>query len=99
MTLRMYANRKKLNLEDIQVRLRHDRVYLDDCLSCEEGDGRVDRITRTLALEGDLTDEQRQRLIAIADRCPVHQTLEKEVRIETTADEMVEQMRDQDIER
>ena len=51
MTLRMYANREKSNLEDIQVRLRHDRVSLDDCLSCEEGDGRVDRITRTRALE------------------------------------------------
>ncbi len=84
MTLRMYANRKKLNLEDVQVRLRHDRVYLDDCLSCEEARGRVDRITRTLTLKGDLTDEQRQRLIEIADRCPVHQTLEKEVQIETS---------------
>jgi len=89
MTLRMYANRKKLNLEDVQVRLRHDRVYLDDCASCAEGSGRIDRITRTLALEGDLTDEQRQRLIEIADRCPVHQTVEKEVQIETVAVETI----------
>ena len=89
MTLRMYANRKKLNLEDVQVRLRHDRVYLDDCASCAEGSGRMDRITRTIALEGDLTDEQRQRLIEIADRCPVHQTLEKEVQIETVAAETI----------
>jgi uncharacterized OsmC-like protein len=68
-------------------------------LSCEEGSDRVDRITRTLALKGDLTDEQRQRLIEIADRCPVHQTLEKEVQIETTADETVVQVRGRNIER
>jgi uncharacterized OsmC-like protein/alpha-beta hydrolase superfamily lysophospholipase len=99
MTLRMYANRKKLNLEDVQVRLHHARVYLDDCLSCEEGNGRVDHITRTLALKGDLTDEQRQRLIEIADRCPVHQTLAKRVQIETVADESVRNTEGEQLDR
>ena len=87
MTLRMYANHKKLALEDVQVRLRHDRIYLDDCSHCTDEERRIERITRAIALQGDLTDSQRRRLIEIADRCPVHKTLEKEVRIDTTAAE------------
>jgi len=86
MTLRMYANHKQLELEDIQVRLRHDRVYADDCAGCVDSNGKIDRITRTVALSGDLTEAQRQRLLEIADRCPVHQTLENEPQIVTTLD-------------
>jgi uncharacterized OsmC-like protein len=87
MTLRMYANHKKLALDDVQVRLRHDRVYADDRAHCAEENRKIERITRTLTLNGNLTDAQRRRLMEIADRCPVHQTLEGRVQIETVAED------------
>ncbi|MGB1256155.1 MAG: alpha/beta fold hydrolase [Thiolinea sp.] len=79
MTIRMYANHKKLPLEDVDVRLSHDRVHAEDCAECgEERSGKVERITRTITLKGDLTEAQRQRILQIADRCPVHRTLESD---------------------
>jgi len=85
MTLRMYANHKKLSLDDVQARLRHDRAYAEDCAHCADENRRIERITRTLTLNGDLTAAQCRRLMEIADRCPVHQTLEGEVQIETVS--------------
>lgn len=79
MTIRMYANLKKIPLEDIDIQLSHDRVHADDCSECGEGrQGKVERISRVITLKGDLTEEQRQRILAIADRCPVHRTLESD---------------------
>tara|TARA_R110002110_G_scaffold260260_4_gene476028 strand:- start:8102 stop:9325 length:1224 start_codon:yes stop_codon:yes gene_type:complete len=83
MTIRMYANRKKWPLEKAVVRLKHDKIHAEDCADCETRDGRVDRIERTIELTGDLDDEQRARLLEIADKCPVHRTLESEVKVET----------------
>ncbi len=80
MTLRMYANRKKLSLDDINVRLEHARVHAEDCIDCEKG---MERITRRISLAGDLDPEQRARLLEIADKCPVHRTLEGDLRIDT----------------
>jgi putative redox protein len=80
MTLRMYANRKKLPLEDVQVRLLHERVHAEDCVDCKD---KIERITRRITLIGELDDEQRQRLLEIADRCPVHRTLESDPQIVT----------------
>lgn len=80
MTLRMYANRKKLPLDEVQVRLLHERVHAEDCVDCEHS---IDRITRRISLRGELNPEQRQRLLEIADRCPVHRSLENEPRIVT----------------
>jgi putative redox protein len=80
MTLRMYANRKRMALEDVQVRLRHERVHAEDCVDCEEG---LERLTRRITLIGDLDDEQRRKLLDIADRCPVHRTLVGDLRIDT----------------
>jgi len=81
MTLRMYAQHKGIELERIAVRLKHAKIHAADCESCESTEGRVDRIERELELTGDLTEEQRQRMLEIADRCPVHRTLvgEKEI--------------------
>ena len=80
MTLRMYANRKKLALADVSIRLMHERVYADDCADCSKG---IERITRRITLVGDLDDDQRQRLLEIADKCPVHRTLESKPQIVT----------------
>ncbi|GJL81219.1 MAG: osmotically inducible protein C [marine bacterium B5-7] len=78
MTLRMYANRNDMALDDVEVRLAHERIHADDCSDCEGREGKLERITRTIRLEGDLDDTQRARLIKIADRCPVHKTLESQ---------------------
>jgi putative redox protein len=80
MTLRMYANRKKLALEDVTITLRHERVHADDCEGCASG---IERITRGISLRGDLDEDQRQKLLEIADKCPVHRTLENEPQIVT----------------
>ena len=82
MTLHMYARRKGWPLEDAVVRLRNARSHADDCENCEKNDVGVRRIERQVELKGSLTDEQRQRLLAIADRCPIKQTLERGLKIE-----------------
>ena len=82
MTLHMYASRKGWPLEDVVVRMRESRSYAADCESCETQAVGIRRIERKIELKGPLTDEQRQRLLAIADRCPVKQSLERGVRIE-----------------
>ncbi|ART71783.1 osmotically inducible protein C [Mycobacterium dioxanotrophicus] len=85
MTVRMYANRKGWPLERVRVTLRRSRIHAKDCAECETKTGMLDQIDREIELIGDLDDDQRQRLMAIAERCPVHQTLTSEVRITTTA--------------
>lgn len=83
-TLRMYADRKKWPLEAVVVRLRHQKIHAGDCRECEEaGDKKIDYIERKIGLEGPLNREQRERLLAIADRCPVHRTLHGPIKIET----------------
>jgi len=83
MTLRLYADRKKLPLTRVQVRLRHNRIYATDCAECETKEGMIDRIERVITLEGDLDAGQRAQLIDIANKCPVHRTLTSEVDIRT----------------
>jgi uncharacterized OsmC-like protein/fermentation-respiration switch protein FrsA (DUF1100 family) len=83
MTLRMYADRKKWPLEEAVVRLEHSRIHAEDEEQLEDGDARLDRLDRQLTLVGPLDDEQRARLLEIADRCPVHRTLSAGVRIES----------------
>ena len=84
MTVRMYADRKGWPLERIRVTLRHSRIHATDCADCETKSGWIDHIDRDIELTGDLDDTQRQRLLHIAERCPVHQTLTSEVRIATS---------------
>jgi putative redox protein len=74
-TVRMYADRKQWPLKGIKVRLSHDKIYAKDCEDCERKEGKIDNFERELEFEGDLTPEQRQRLLEIADKCPVHNTL------------------------
>ena len=83
MTLRLYADRKNIPLQRVEVRLRHFRVYASDCAECETKEGMVDHIDREIGLDGDLTAEQRAKLMEIANKCPVHRTLTSEVNIRT----------------
>ena len=85
-TVRMYADRKGWPLRQMTVRLRHSRIHAVDCLDCETKTGQLDQIERELHFEGDLTDDQRTRLMSIAERCPVHRTLHSEVLVATTED-------------
>jgi putative redox protein len=84
MTVRMYANRKDWPLERVRVTLRHSRIHAKDCADCETTNGWIDHIDRDIELTGDLDDTQRERLLHIAERCPVHQTLTSEVRVATS---------------
>lgn len=83
MTMRIYANRKQLPLERVTVRLTHKKVHTEDCEECEDKARIIDRIDRTIALEGALDAEQRKRLMEIADKCPVHRTLKSVNEIRT----------------
>jgi uncharacterized OsmC-like protein len=84
MTLGAYARRKQWPLTGVTVRLKHRRVYAEDCAHCDQKKGMIDRIERRLELDGALTDEQRQRLLQIADMCPVHRTLTSKIDIVTS---------------
>ncbi len=79
----LYARRKGWPLEGVTVRLRHAKIHAADCADCETREGMLDRIERDIELSGALTDEQRARLLEIADRCPVHRTLVSEIDIRT----------------
>lgn len=83
MTLRMYANHKQIDLQDIRVELHHSRVHADDCADCEQQKAFIDVMTRLIHLTGNLTDQQRSRLLEIANQCPVHKTLQGKIRIDT----------------
>ena len=87
MTIRMYADRKKWPLERASCTLSHDKIHAADCEDCETKDGKIDAIDREIELTGALDDEQRARLMEIADKCPVHRTLHSEVKITTRAKE------------
>jgi putative redox protein len=83
MTVRMYADRKGWPLKSVRVRMRHGKIHAKDCEECETKNGRIDRIELELELEGPLEEQQRLRLREIAEKCPVHRTLDSELLIET----------------
>jgi uncharacterized OsmC-like protein len=83
MTLQLYAERKQWPLEHVSVQLTHDRIHADDSRDCEKTPCRIERIELIVNLSGPLSDEQRQRLLAIAERCPVHRTLTGEKQMVT----------------
>src|SRR5215472_14259885 len=83
MTLRLYAQRKGIDLRRITVRLQHYRIHAEDCQDCETKSGFLDHIDREIELTGNLDEAQRRRLLEIAERCPVHRTLKSEINIRT----------------
>jgi putative redox protein len=83
MTLRHHADLKGFPLERISVELKHEKIHAVDCAECETKEGKIDRIERLIGLEGTLDPAQRQKLLEIANKCPVHRTLQSEVVIPT----------------
>ncbi len=83
MTLRMYADLKKLPLERVRVEVMHNKIHATDCAECETREGKIDRFERVVTLEGALDETQRAKLLEIADKCPVHRTLHAEVQVVT----------------
>ena len=87
MTLRMYADRKKLPLGRVSVEVSHDKIHARDCVECSEEEraagGRIDRFERRIAIDGEVPAELRDKIAEIADKCPVHRTLESTSRIAT----------------
>ena len=81
MTVALYARRKDWPLQAVTVRLQHAKINAQDCADCETKEGKLDQISLELVLTGVLSEEQRQRLLEIADRCPVHRTLTSEISI------------------
>jgi len=86
MTLQLYARHKGIPLEKVQVSLRNARIHAKDCETCDSKEGKIERIERYISLAGPLTDEQKQRLLEIAQRCPVHKTLTSEIVIQDFLD-------------
>lgn len=90
MTLRMYADRKDWPLETATVRMTHEKIHATDCEECETESGKLDRITRDVEVTGDLSEDQRQRLLEIANKCPVHRTLHSEVQVRSSLADVAE---------
>lgn len=87
MTIRMYAEQKQWPLANVRVTLKHQKIHAQDCAECETNEGKIDQIERVIALEGMLDAVQRQRLLEIANKCPVHRTLTSEIHIPTRLEE------------
>ena len=81
MTLRMYAEHKNLPLDKVSVTLSHEKIHAEDCSSCETKTGKIDVIEREIEITGDLDEATRERMLEIADKCPVHRTLHGEVKV------------------
>lgn len=83
MTLELYSRRKGWPLESVTVRLRHTKIHAEDCADCETREGMIDRIEREIELTGPLDAGQKAKLMEIADKCPVHRTLTREINVKT----------------
>jgi len=83
MTLNMYARHKKIDLANVSVEVEHSRIHAEDCVDCEKQSGQVDVLNRVITLQGKFSSEQAERMLQIADRCPVHKTLENQIKVET----------------
>lgn len=84
MTIRMYADHKKIQLEHVEVSLFHERNYLEDGTNVSENDQKIESLIRKVQLFGPLNDVEKNRLMEIADRCPVHRTLHNNPQVLTT---------------
>lgn len=84
MTVKMYADRKDWELDDIYMELRHSKQHVEDCEHCDDPESKIDVIEKELIIEADLSDKQLDRLLDISKKCPVHRTLEGDINIESS---------------
>ncbi len=82
-TLRMYADRKEMDLEEVEVRLTQEKIHAEDCRDCKSKEGFVQKINVSVKFKGNLSEQQKGRLFEIAEKCPVHKTLVNEIKIKT----------------
>ncbi|MDZ4713285.1 MAG: OsmC family protein [bacterium] len=87
MTMRMYAERKKLSLEAMTITLNHDKIHAEDCENCETKVGKLDRIIIKISFTGNLSEDDKTKLMQISEKCPVHRTLTSEIKIESVMNE------------
>lgn len=87
MTMRMYAERRKLPLEALTITLDHDKIHAEDCENCETKDGKLDRINIKISFTGNLSELDKAKLMEISEKCPVHRTLTSEIKIESALNE------------
>lgn len=84
-TLSMYAQRKNINISSLSVEYSHDKIHAEDCEQCDDAHkGMVDRVTSRIFIDGDFDEDTRKRLMEIAQRCPVHKTLENGIVFDET---------------
>ena len=83
MTLKMYADRKGWDLQEVEIELDQERKHARDCEDCESEDGYIHFIRKKLRFKGNLDEQQIARLLEISNRCPVQKTLLNEIKIET----------------
>jgi putative redox protein len=79
----MYATLKKIPLQQVIVKLYYDKIHAVDCKDCDNNNSKIDHINRSIELKGNLTPEQRENLLEIANKCPVHRTLTSKILITT----------------
>jgi putative redox protein len=84
MTIQMYARRKNWEVLNVTVHINHNKAYALDCENCDKSSAKIDTLTRAIQVEGFLSDEQKKRLLEIADRCPFHRTMNSKIQIITT---------------
>jgi putative redox protein len=84
MTIRMYVKRKDWPLNDVYMELKHSKRHSDDCDNCDDPKSKIDVIEKEVIVEGDLTDEQTQKILDISKKCPVHRTLMEDMKIESS---------------
>lgn len=84
MTVKMYARRKKWPLDDLFLELKHHKSHDSDCKNCEDRQSKIDIIEKELIIEGDLSEKQADKLLEISKKCPVHRTLQSDIKIESS---------------
>jgi putative redox protein len=85
-TMRMYAKRKHWPLQGVQIKLSHEKVHAEDCVNCESAASLIDQVGVEIKLQGELSAQQRQILLAMAEKCPIHRTLSSRVQIRALGD-------------
>jgi putative redox protein len=83
MTMRLYTDRKGWDIKEFRTHVQHSKTYAEDCEDCQKSSSKIDKLERIIEVDGNINDEQKLKLIDIANKCPVHRTLHSEIVVET----------------